>query len=276
MFSAELLGAGQTGLEKVAVGAMARKAAWEDLADADLGAQRPARATPWGRVLVALLLVALVTFVAAYYLPLHLAHEKLGQKFRELDQRSVTLGEQLSTAQRELKAASERRDQLQAEQAQREATKQSDAERLARARTALAGKLDRVLKKGSAALATRPGALLVAFDSGTLFLPQKLELTSAARLLVCEVAKVAQPKAIAVHAVLAEAEPPPSPLSKSYPPPWGLSAARAASVAQVLATSCGLGGTQLSANGDGDHDLWASELASSKLPPDRVELELHF
>lgn len=255
---------------------MARKAAWEDLADTDLGPRANSRATPWGRVLVALLFVALITFIAAYYLPLHLAHEKLAKSFRELDQRALTLAEQLSASQRELKTASERRDQLQAEQAQRDATKQTAAERILRARTALSGKLDRALKKGSVALASRPGTLLVALDGASLFLPQKLDLAPAARSLVCEVAKTGQPKAIAVLSVLGEAALPTTPLSKSYPPPWGLSAARAASVAQLLQASCGVAPAQISAIAAGPHDPWATELAASKLPPERIELELSF
>jgi len=220
-----------------------------------------------------LLLVAVATFVAAYYLPLHLAHERLTRNFREQEARVASLVGQLTTTQHELKSASERPDQLQAAQDLRESTTQSDADRLARARSALASKLDRAVKKGNAALASRPGVLLVGLDAGALFLPQKMELAPMARALVCDAVKSAQPKAVVVHAVLAEATPP-TPLSKSYPPPWGFSAARAAAVAQLLESTCGLSAARISASGDGSHDGWAAELANSKLPPDRIELEL--
>src|SRR3954462_15969984 len=99
---------------------MARKAAWEDMADADLGPYAKSRGTRWGRVFAGLLFVAVATLVAAYYVPLYRAHEKLAEQYRELGQRSQGVSETVTRVQSELKAATEARDQLQAEQSARD------------------------------------------------------------------------------------------------------------------------------------------------------------
>ncbi|HEY0466751.1 MAG TPA: hypothetical protein VGC79_21235 [Polyangiaceae bacterium] len=248
---------------------MARKAAWQDLADADLGPYGKSRGTRWGRVFAGLFFVAVATFVAAYYLPLYRAHQKLAEQYRELGQRSQGLSETVTKLQTELKAASESRDQLQTEQAARESAKKTMGEQQERARVALSSKLDKYLKKGNAALLVSSGSLFIAFDSALLFLPQKLELTPAGRALVCDVAKTSEAKALTVRASLADGTVIPPGLAASYPSPWALSAGRAASVAQAL-QSCGLSAAQLSATGNGNQPA----RAGLKLSGDPIELEV--
>jgi len=248
---------------------MARKAAWQDMADdADLGPYGKPRATRWGRVFAGLLFVAVATFVAAYYLPLYRAHEKLAEQYRELGQRSQGLSESVTRVQGELKAAAETRDQLQAERDLRESGKKTTAEQQERAKVALSSKLDKYLKKGNAAVFVNAGSLIVAVDSALLFMPQKLELTPAGRALVCDVAKTSEAKALTVRASLAAGSVVPPALAPAYPSVWALSAGRAAAVAQALEHVCSLPAAQLSVVGNGNQPT------PLKLSFDPVELEI--
>jgi len=238
------------------------------MADGDLGPYAKSRGTRWGRVLAGLLFVAVATFVAAYYLPLYRAHEKLAEQYRELGQRSQGVSETVTRLQGELKAASAARDQLQAEQSARDGAKKSTSEQQEHARFALLPKLDKYLKKGNAALLVSSGSLFVAFDSALLFLPQRLELTPVGRALVCDVAKTSEAKSLSVRASFAEGSVsvvPPGPATGTSL--WAVSAGRAAAVAQAL-QSCGLSAAQLTATGA------QQPLVGSKISGDPIELEL--
>jgi len=249
---------------------MARKAAWEDMADGDLGPYGKSRGTRWGRVFAFVLLVAGATFVAAYYLPLYRAHEKLAEQHRELAQRSQGLSETVNKLQGELKITADSRDQLQAEHDARENAKKSSGDQQERTRAALSSKLDKYLKKGNAALLVNAGSLFVAFDSALLFLPQKLELSPTGRSLLCDVAKTSEAKSLTVHASLADGSVVPPALAGSYPNAWALSAGRAAVVAQALEQFCAFPSAQLRATGSGNHPPFAG----LKLTGDPVQLEV--
>jgi chemotaxis protein MotB len=249
---------------------MARKAAWEDLAEADLGPYGKKRGTSWGKVLVGLLLIGFVTFVAAYYVPLYQAHQRLSAQYRELNQRSQALSDSVSKAQQELKSATGQRDQLQAERDRADAAQKTDGDRQERLRSALASKLDKFVKKGNAGVVVKEGALFVAFDSAVLFSPQKLDLSPAGRQLLCDAVKVGEAKSVMVSASLAEGSSAPPALAKLYPTPWALSAARAAAVAQALQDTCALPATQLRATGVANRE----PLPTLKISGDHLELEL--
>ncbi len=254
---------------------MARKAAWEDLVEADLGPYGKSRGTRWGRVFVGLLLVAGATFVAAYYLPLYRAHQKLGEQYRELGQRSQTLTENATRTETELKAATAERDQLRSERDQKDSAKKSRKDQSERVRGALASKLDKLVKKGSAAVVVADdGTLSIALDAALLFAPQKLELSAAGRTLLCDIAKTGEAKSIAVRDSVADGATVPPALSASFGNPWSFSAARAATVAQGLQETCSLTPAQLSAVGSATRDPLAAQLGSLKAPLDRIELEL--
>jgi chemotaxis protein MotB len=253
---------------------MARKAAWEDFADSDLGPYAKPRGTRWGRVLVGLLGVGVATFVAAYYLPLYRAHQKLDEQYRELAQKSQTLSDSVSKTNAELTVATKERDQLRAERDQRLSTQKGAALEQEGARATLASKLDKLVKKNAVAIVESGGTLLVALDSALLFQPQRLELAPTARGVLCDIVKGSGAKSLAVSASMSPGSAVPAPLSKSYANPWTLSAARAAAVAQALTEHCAFPPAQLSATGNGDHDPFATQLGASKLPLDRIELAL--
>jgi flagellar motor protein MotB len=205
--------------------------------------------------------------------PLYRAHQRLDAQFRELGQKSQGLSDSASKAQLDLKAMTAQRDQLQAEHDQRDSAQKGDADKLERLRAALATKLDKLAKKGGAAVVINGGAVVVALDSAFLFVPQKLDVAPPARATLCDLVKSSDAKSIAVHGSLAEEASVPPALAKSYPGPIQLSAARAAAIASLLQSACSVPAAQLSAIGNGARDPSGAQLASFK-PADRVELEL--
>src|SRR3954464_3300491 len=168
---------------------MARKAAWEDMADTDLGPYAKSRSTPWGRVFFGLLFIVTATLIASYYVPLYRAHRRLDAQYRELVQKSQARSDGVSKAQLALKTVTEQRDRLQAEQDQHENAQKADADKVERLRTTLATKLDKLSKKGSAAVAVDGSSVVVALDSAFLFVPQKLDVAPGARSVLCDAVK---------------------------------------------------------------------------------------
>jgi len=250
---------------------MARKAAWEDASD--LGPYGNSRGTSWGRVFVLVLLVGMGTFVAAYYLPLYRAQQKLSEQYRDASQKSQGLSDAVTKAQSELKSVSTDRDRLQAEHDQRENAKKTETDQLERIRNDVSTKLDKLVKKGSALVAGTGGSLLVALDVAALFVPQKLDLSPGGRALLCDVAKSTGNLSLHVSGSMADDASVPAGLEGSFGNPWALSSARAAAVAQSLEEKCSFPAAQLSATGHGKHDPFSSQLASLKAP-EHIVLEL--
>ncbi|HWZ92864.1 MAG TPA: OmpA family protein [Polyangiaceae bacterium] len=249
---------------------MARKAAWESASD--LGPYGGSGGTSWGRVFVLVLLVGMGTFVAAYYLPLYRAQQKLSEQFRDLSQKSQSITDATQKAQAELKSVTAERDQLQAEHDKRESAKKTEGDQLERLRADLSTKLDKFLKKGSAVVATNAGSELVAVDATVLFTPQKLELSPAGKALLCDVAKSGQGFSLRVSGSMAEDATLPAGLDASDANPWALSAARAAAVAQALEEKCAVPAAQLSATGNGKHEPLQAQLANLKAT-ERIAIE---
>ena len=250
---------------------MARKAAWESASD--LGPYAKSSGTNWGRVLLLVLLVGAGTFVAAYYLPLYRAQQKLSEQYRDASQKLQTLSDSANKTQAELKSVTAERDQLQTEHDTRESAKKTESDKFAKLSSDLGVKLDKLVKKGSAVVATSSGAEVVALDTAALFLPAKLDVSPAGKITLCDIAKSASGFALHVGASMNEDATIPAPLEGSFGNPWSLSAARAAAVAQILEEKCAVPAAQLSAIGNGKHEPHASELASLKAP-ERIVLEL--
>jgi chemotaxis protein MotB len=243
---------------------MARKAAWEDASD--LGPYGNSRSTSWGRVFVLVLLVGMGTFVAAYYLPLYRAQQKLSDQYRDASQKSQSLSEAVTKSQTELKSVTTDRDRLQAEHDKRESAKKTQTDQLERIRTDLSTKLDKLVKKGSALVAGSGGSLLVALDAAALFVPQKLDLSPGGRALLCDIAKSSGNLSLHVSSAMSDDASVPAGLEGSFGNPWALSSARAAAVAQSLEEKCAVPAAQLSATGHGKHDPFASQLVGLKAP----------
>jgi flagellar motor protein MotB len=249
-------------------------ARWEDFADSDMGPYAKPRGTRWGRVFTGLLVLGFGTFVAAYYLPLYRAQQRLNDQYRELSQKSQNLEGNVSKVQADLKSVSAERDQLRTEHDKRDSAQKTDASQQDRLRDALSTKLDKQIKKNGAAVVANGGTLIVALDSALLFQPQKLDLTATAATLLCDINKTSEAKSVTVSAALAPGSTVPAALAKTFATAWALSAARAAALAEALVDKCALPAAQVSATGSADHDPFAMQFANSKLPADRVELVL--
>jgi chemotaxis protein MotB len=245
---------------------------WRAAEDSDFGAFRPQRGR-FAPVLMGVMVAAIATFIAAYYVPLYRAHRLLGDQHRALSQKSQALSQKAQKLEADLEVASRARRELEAERLQRETASKAEGERLDRLRSELAAKLDRYVKKGSIALAPSAGVLVVALDENLILVPQKLDVLPGGRVILCDVAKIAGARGagpIRVFSTVGES----AAVTKEYPTAWALSAARAASVVQTLSGPCSVGEPLLTAVGAGKTDVFAAALSGAKLPAARIEMEI--
>ena len=233
----------------------------------------------WVRVMPALLLVAAAAFVAAYYVPLHRAHVLLLEEQRKSNQKSKELEQALSQVRGELQAKAAQVDKIEAERQQTEAAKKSGLERLDQIKAELAGKLDKHIKKGVAAVAVADGQAFVVLSESAVFLPNTVDVNPQGQGLLCQVSGALSASGggqapLRVGAVSGPPDSVPPALQAAYPTPWELSAVRAATVAQALQDKCSVAGARLSAVGHAEHDPAAAALGATKMPPGRVEISV--
>ncbi|WP_437781746.1 hypothetical protein [Sorangium sp. So ce1097] len=232
----------------------------------------------WIRVVPALLLIASATFVAAYYVPLRRAHMLLIQEQQRSNQKGTDLEQTLSQVRGELQAKTAELDKLDAERQQAAAAKRTGMERVEQVKTEIAGKLDRHIKKGIAAVAAAEGRAFVVLSEGAVFLPGTVDVSPQGQGILCQVSGALSASGgeapLRVGAVSGPPDAVPPALHAAYPTPWELSAVRAATVAQTLQDKCAVPGARLSAVGHAVHDPAAAALGETKLPPGRVEISI--
>jgi chemotaxis protein MotB len=241
---------------------------WDD--DSDLrafsrGASSPTR---WGRVFLGVAVVAVATFVGAFYVPLFRAHDRLtGEQRRALDQVQA-LQRSATQTQTELKAAASRRDELEAVEKQRESAASARASEAEALRSELATKLERLTKKGLVQLGVAEGRLVVAVADPALFTAHKLDLNPLGKQTLCDVAKALRKSQVTVTA-FDDGEKGDPTLAAKYPNPLSLRAARAAAAADGLSSKCGADPAAVSV----EVRAGASKaLPSSKIAATHVEL----
>jgi len=213
---------------------------WDDDPDvaAMRGSMRPrGGGSSWGRILFGVLIVACGTFGFAYYLPLHRAHGSLVGDHSRLRAELENAQSSVKQVQGELKTATERRDQLEAENQTRESAKKALGASSESARATLLTALDKPAKKKQAAVGLDEGGLRVALGAGFLFSTGKVELTSAGRTALCDIAKAGALSSLRVSAV-ANDDDIPAALQATYSNAWEYTAAAAASVADTLESKC--------------------------------------
>ncbi len=243
---------------------------WDEDPDVQAMRGRSSGSTRWGRVFWGLLLVGMATFAAAYYVPLFRAHDTLSKEHRRVLEDVKTGKQALEASQLELKKATARKDELEAERAKKEAGNAQASTALESLKSQASGKLDKLIKKGQAEVGVAEGRAVVAVSDAAVF-SKKLELVASAKPWLCELAQLAGAKGLRVRA-LDDDSPPAPPHSTKYPTTWSLRAARAATVAEALETLCSVPAARIELTGVAGSRPNAA-LANSKLPPQHIEFE---
>ena len=105
--------------------------------------------------------------------------------------------------------------------------------------------LDKPAKKKQAAVGVDDTGVRVALSAGFLFSTGKIELTTAGRAALCDIAKAGGGSSLHVSGV-ANDDDVPAALKAKYSNAWEYAAAIAASVADTLETKCSVARTRLS------------------------------
>jgi len=218
------------------------KASWETaVADSDLEALGSSRPTGggkrYGRVIAWVLGILGLTILLAYYLPLSQAHGELLDQHKALAGKAKQLEQSVIQANTAAKAAESRRDELEAQEKQKQDRTAALKQRSESVRSALNALLQKSAKQG-AVLGSSAESLVVALSDALVFAPRKLEVTPGGRQLLCEIQKASAGRQLAVSAIVDPKANIPQ-LKAKYPGLWGLTAARVASVAEELESKCG-------------------------------------
>ncbi|HEU5076703.1 MAG TPA: hypothetical protein VFU02_21080 [Polyangiaceae bacterium] len=244
---------------------------WED-PDPDVAALRASmRAkspTRWGRLVIGLLIVAGVTFIAAYYIPLFRAHDKLRAEFQTLSERRRVLDENLASKERELKKLESDKTALQAqvdERAQADEAKQAELEKL---RVAVSSKIRAFETKRLAASSIAGDRVRISLANRLVFTPNTVTITKQAGSVLCDIAGAVD-KGTPLRVVsVTSADEAASPLAAKYASRRELSAARAAVVADRLEETCGVPSARVEPIGwleGGDAKAWGVGLPATAI-----------
>lgn len=245
---------------------------WEDM-DPDVLAMRGGGGSgmSWGKIFIGLIVIGVLTFFAAYYIPLFRAHDTLTAEHRRISDRAQALDQKLGQTNTALQAAQAKLRTLEAEQSQRESGTLQATARTDSVRAALGTAFERYSRKGSLAVGAEGDRVIVALADALVFAPRKLDVSNQGRSILCEFAKASGGRAIEVRA-FDSGEPPAAPLATKYPTAWSLRNARAAGIAEVLTEKCGVQASKLLAAGAGS--VQSASTLGAKLPAERVELSL--
>jgi len=213
-----------------------------------------------------LVVVLSATFVLAYYLPLHRAHETLTGRHRELSTKVHGIEEKLTQAQTELQAATKKRDELQAAAQQSEGSSKSSGNRVESVKSALSSKLEKAMKKGDVAVGAIDGRVVVAVASKAVF-GAKNDVTAGGKSLLCDVAKASESLPLRVG-VVGDAE------AGSKDSAWTATASQAAKAAEALEQKCQVPAARLAATGFAKSSPNAKAFEGAKVATDHVEIEI--
>ncbi len=245
---------------------MARLPAWAEEPEQNAFAARAPSApgSRFKRVLVGLTVVGVATFVAAYYLPLYRAHQSLTGEQRTLSQKIEGLEASLGTTKRELESVSREKSELAAERDKRDGATKAGAEKVASLKKDLEAKLEKAISRGGVALTVSGESVIIGVGEASMFVPSKSDVSPKGKALLCDVAKAAQGRPLALGGVSPEAPPAADSI-------WQFTAGRAASAAAILESKCGVSAQKLSAAGRGAQSSPEAMREFGKLPS-RLEI----
>ena len=226
----------------------------------------------WPRVLAWVLGILGLTVLFAFYLPLSSAHGELLAQHKTTVEKAKELEKSVLQANTSLRTAEARRDELEASEQKKQAQAAALKQRSESVRTAVAAVLQK--KKGGAALGVGPDSVVVALADNLVFAPGKLDVKPDGQQLLCELHKASAGLPLTVTAQVDPKAAVPG-LKQKYPELWGLSGARAASVAEVLETKCGASRAKL-ATGTSSPAAVKATFEGAKPGPAQVALEFDF
>jgi flagellar motor protein MotB len=243
---------------------------WQD--DPDLAAMRARSGkTPWGRVLLGVLVVGCGTFGLAYYLPLYRAHKTLADDHARLRTELEGVQQKLTKAETELKDATAKRDELDEQVKKQEAKSSGAASDAASLKGALETAVDKLAKKKLAAVGTDATGARVALAAGALFASGKLEVSGGGASTLCAVAKAAGNRSLRVIGIATDDDVPAA-LKSKFASAWGYTSAAAGEVAATLHEKCNVAGTKLYAEGSDGTRATSAAFSGDKPPVPRIEL----
>lgn len=231
---------------------------------------RPRGRMGWGRILVGLIVIGVITFVGAYYVPLYRAHTTLSLEHGKVSGKVLELEKSLTETRSTASALDTKLAALQTLQNERDSGKAEDAAEVERLHSELTDRLGRHAKKGGLSVGKDGSRVVVAITDTLVFSPRKLDVSPPGRLLLCELARASGTSRFRVRALGSEDRPSP-PLSQKYTTAWSLAAARAASVAEILSSKCGVKSERLLASAAPGA---RPSPAGSKLGSEQIEIEL--
>ncbi|MDQ2643997.1 MAG: hypothetical protein M3020_09295 [Myxococcota bacterium] len=213
------------------------KPSWEAaMSETDLEGPRSGGQRSWPRVVAWVLGIVGLTVLLGFYLPLSSAHAELLAQHKSVVEKAKELEKTVLQANTALRAAEARRDELEAHEQKQQAQASALKQRSESVHAALGAVVQK--RKGGAALGTGPHSVVVALADNLVFAPGKLDVKPDGQQLLCELHKASAGRPLTVTAQV-DPKAALAGLKQKYPEIWGLSAARAASVAEVLESKCG-------------------------------------
>lgn len=210
---------------------------WDDL-DTDMaalaGRSRRKLSVAWTPLLV----VGALTFVGAFYVPMHRAHRSLTEQHGELLRRTETVTSDLeqTTARRdELETERRALATRMAELDERTATR---ARALEEKRERIGSALTKLIKAGAIRLEGAPDTVVLEVSQDLVFAPQKLDVTPKGKDLLCDVARATGESVLLVSVPTSASDVAPPALRQVLKSSWAVGAARASQVADTLEKGC--------------------------------------
>jgi hypothetical protein len=241
---------------------------WND--DPDVAAMRPKRgAMPWGRIFVGVVVVACGTFGLAYYLPLHRAHRSLSDDHARIRSELENAQGALGKARTELKALTEKHDELAAERDKRESAAKGKSTELAGVKSALGSSLEKSIKKKQIAIGMDESGVRVALSAGFVLASGKAETSGSGAAALCDIAKASAGRPLRVVSVATEV---PAALQPKFSSVWAYNAAASAAVADTLAGKCSVSAARISAESPGAPKPAGAAFGGDTPAPTRIEV----
>ena len=243
---------------------------WQD--DPDLAAMRGQKGkTPWGRVLLGVLVVGCGTFGLAYYLPLYRAHKSLADDHARLRSELEGVQQKLTKAETELKDVSAKRDELDEQVKKQEAKSAGAASDASSLKGGLESAVDKLAKKKLAVVGTDAAGARVALAAGAVFTSGKVEVSGSGASTLCAIAKAAGGRPLHVIGVATDDDVPAAVKSK-FSNAWGYTTAAAAEAASALHEKCNVAGAKLYAEGSDGSRPPSPAFSGEKPPVPRLEI----